>query len=124
MTRLGNNLSGQYKRGVGMALQIGIGNFSGAIASNIYRSQDSPRYVLGRTASLSIMPALQADLGVDALEFIFITIGFVIIPLLVFTYTRINARRARAVANGEQKAFSVEQLRAMGDRSPEFRYTL
>lgn len=48
-----------------MALHIGIGNFAGgmflagsmwifiskictAIASNIYRSQDEPRYVLGR----------------------------------------------------------------------------
>lgn len=31
--RLGNNLSGQYKRGVGMALHIGIGNFAGAIGS-------------------------------------------------------------------------------------------
>ena len=29
-----------------MALQIGIGNFGGAIASNIYRTQDAPRYVL------------------------------------------------------------------------------
>lgn len=46
--RLGNNLSGQYKRGVGMAVQIGIGNFGGAIASNIFRSQDAPRYILGR----------------------------------------------------------------------------
>lgn len=27
--RLGNNLAGQYKRGVGMALHIGIGNFAG-----------------------------------------------------------------------------------------------
>ena len=27
--RLGNNLAGQYKRAVGMALHIGIGNFSG-----------------------------------------------------------------------------------------------
>lgn len=26
---LGNNLAGQYKRGVGMALHIGIGNFAG-----------------------------------------------------------------------------------------------
>lgn len=46
--RLGNNLAGQYKRGIGMAVQIGIGNFSGAIASNIFRSQDAPRYILGR----------------------------------------------------------------------------
>ena len=34
-----------------MALQVGIGNFSGVIASNIYRSQDAPRYVFGRTSS-------------------------------------------------------------------------
>lgn len=47
--RLGNNLSGQYKRGIGMALQIGIGNFSGTFASNMYRAQDAPRYVLGST---------------------------------------------------------------------------
>lgn len=52
-SRLGNNLSGQYKRGVGMALHIGIGNFSGAIASNIYRSQDAPRYILGRTSPIN-----------------------------------------------------------------------
>jgi hypothetical protein len=48
LARLGNNLSGQYKRSVGMALQIGIGNVGIAIASNIYRTQDSPRYILGR----------------------------------------------------------------------------
>ena len=47
--RLGNNLAGQYKRGTGMAIHIGIGNFSGAIAANIYRSRDSPRFLLGRT---------------------------------------------------------------------------
>ncbi len=48
LNRLGNNLAGHYKRGVGMALHIGIGNFGGAIASNIYRTQDAPRYILGR----------------------------------------------------------------------------
>jgi hypothetical protein len=53
--RLGNNLAGQYKRGVGMALQIGIGNFGGAFASNIFRARDGPRYILGRAyASLPI----------------------------------------------------------------------
>ena len=38
--RLSNNLAGQYKRGIGVALHIGIGNFGGAIASNMYRSRD------------------------------------------------------------------------------------
>jgi hypothetical protein len=33
-----------------MALHIGIGNFGGAIASNIFRTQDAPGYVLGRTS--------------------------------------------------------------------------
>jgi len=46
--RLGNNLSGHYKRGIGMAIHIGIGNFSGAMACNFYRSKDSPRFVVGR----------------------------------------------------------------------------
>lgn len=50
--RLSNNLSGQYKRGIGMALHIGIGNFSGAIASNIFRTQDKPRFILGRTSNV------------------------------------------------------------------------
>lgn len=48
LARIANNLSGQYKRGTGMAIQIGIGNFSGAIAANIYRNQDSPRFLVGR----------------------------------------------------------------------------
>lgn len=38
--RLSNNLAGQYKRGIGVALHIGIGNFGRAIASNMYRSRD------------------------------------------------------------------------------------
>jgi hypothetical protein len=65
-----------------------------------------------------------ADPRIDALELMFVAIGFVVIPLVVVTYTRINARRARALANGEDKALSEDELRAMGDRSPEFRYTL
>lgn len=31
-----------------MALHIGIGNFAGAIASNVFRTQDAPRYIIGR----------------------------------------------------------------------------
>lgn len=31
-----------------MALQIGIGGLGGVVASNVYLSEDAPRYVLGR----------------------------------------------------------------------------
>jgi len=52
MRRLGNNLCGQSKRCVGMAIQISIANIAGIIASLIYNTQDSPRYLIGRTSSL------------------------------------------------------------------------
>ncbi|KII83239.1 hypothetical protein PLICRDRAFT_47390 [Plicaturopsis crispa FD-325 SS-3] len=107
---LGNNLSGQYKRGVGMAVQIGIGNFGGAIASNIYRTQDAPRYVVGH-----------------GIELMFVGIGLVCVPAAMIAYARINARRDReAAAQGEKGVvgWTPQELRELGDRAPDFRYTL
>ncbi|KAI0816946.1 MFS general substrate transporter [Trametes gibbosa] len=106
---LGNNLAGHYKRGVGMALHIGIGNFSGAIASNIYRTQDGPRYILGH-----------------GIELMFVGIGFVFVPITVLAYKRINARRDALVQESQEKGtrYTPEELRRMGDRAPDFRYTL
>ncbi|KAJ3826108.1 MFS general substrate transporter [Lentinula raphanica] len=107
---LGNNLSGQYKRGVGMALHIGIGNFSGAIASNIFRTQDKPRFILGH-----------------GIELMFVGIGMILLPVTVFVYSRINLKRAKfmeRVAEGLEKQPSVKELRDLGDRAPNFRYIL
>ncbi|KAJ3769806.1 MFS general substrate transporter [Lentinula raphanica] len=107
---LGNNLSGQYKRGVGMALHIGIGNFSGAIASNIFRTQDKPRFILGH-----------------GIELMFVGIGMILLPVTVFVYSRINLKRAKfmeRVAEGLEKQPSVKELRELGDRAPNFRYIL
>ncbi|KAF8994036.1 MFS general substrate transporter [Cyathus striatus] len=108
---LGNNLSGQYKRGIGMAVHIGIGNFSGAIASNIYRSRDSPRFILGH-----------------ALELMFVGIGFICVPIAVISYIRINRKRdaaqKAALENGDAKKYTNQELREMGDRAPDFRYTI
>ncbi|KAJ7723566.1 MFS general substrate transporter [Mycena metata] len=106
---LGNNLSGQYKRGVGMALHIGIGNFSGAIASNIFRTQDKPRFLVGHGC-----------------ELMFVGIGLICVPIAVVTYNRINKRRdevARGL-HGEQHIYTPMELRRMGDRAPDFRYTI
>ncbi|KAH9919551.1 MFS general substrate transporter [Fomitopsis serialis] len=106
---LGNNLAGQYKRATGMALQIGIGNFSGAIASNIYLSEDAPRYIIGH-----------------ALELMFVGIGLVSLPFIVLMYKRINTRRDILQKEMEEMGISYgdEELRRMGDRAPDFRYIL
>ncbi|KAG2067218.1 MFS general substrate transporter [Suillus decipiens] len=108
---LGNNLSGQYKRGVGMALEMSIGNFSGIVAASIYRLQDEPRYILGH-----------------AVELMFIGIGLIVLPILVFIYKRINAQRDAAehlaTERGEKAQYSIQELRELGDRAPDFRYTL
>jgi hypothetical protein len=47
VTWLSNNLAGSYKRAVGMGIQISVGNLAGAAASNFYRQEDEPRYILG-----------------------------------------------------------------------------
>ncbi|KAJ7680723.1 MFS general substrate transporter [Mycena polygramma] len=108
---LGNNLSGQYKRGIGMAFQIGIGHFGGAFASNMYRTQDKPRFLVGHGC-----------------EIMFVAIGLISVALTAFISRRVNRRRdeeARiALERGESKLYSDKALREMGDRAPDFRYTL
>ncbi|KAI9926675.1 hypothetical protein MW887_003768 [Aspergillus wentii] len=52
---MANNLAGHYKLAIGLAIQIGFGNIGGIIASNIFNSDDSPRYFVGYGVSLAMM---------------------------------------------------------------------
>ena len=52
---LANNLSGHYKRAVGLAIQVGFGNIGGIIASNIFETAEGPRFFLGYGLSLALM---------------------------------------------------------------------
>jgi hypothetical protein len=52
---LNNNLGGHYKRGVGAALQVGLGNCGGIIASNIYLQSQAPEYPLGFGLGLGLV---------------------------------------------------------------------
>jgi len=103
---LGNNLSGQYKRGVGISLHIGIGNLSGAISSNVYRTQDSPRFIIGH-----------------AIMLMFVGIGLIMIPIVDMIYIRINRARDIKAAEGGVN-YTDKELRELGDRAPDFRYML
>jgi hypothetical protein len=104
---LSNNLAGTYKRAVGVGLQISVGNLAGAAASNFYRKDDSPRYLLGHT-----------------LEIAAICMGLAATTVLSVSYRRANAERARRLARGEATAFSTEELSVLGDKAITFRYTL
>ncbi|EHK22573.1 uncharacterized protein TRIVIDRAFT_191312 [Trichoderma virens Gv29-8] len=105
ITWLCNNLSGSYKRSAGMAIQIGVGNLGGAMASNFYRQADSPRFILGH-----------------GLELGFICLGIIASCVLIFTYNTINKKRAQKLADGEAANFTPEELSALGDRAITFRY--
>lgn len=100
-------MAGSTKRATGQAIQIAVGNLAGAMASNFYRAEDAPRYVLGH-----------------ALELGFICAGIVALLVLLFNYKRINKKRERQLANGEHNGYTPEELGELGDRSMTFKYVL
>ncbi|GAA5969811.1 hypothetical protein JCM3765_002193 [Sporobolomyces pararoseus] len=113
VTWLTNNLSGSTKRGVGSAFQIGIGNLGALVSSNVYRTKDSPHYYLGHGVVIG-----------------FVAMGFIMAPLYAFLLKRANAKKERlqaeqdALPDHEKKVYTVQELRDMGDRAPEFVYTI
>lgn len=46
------NVGGQTKRAVANAMQISIGNCGAVIGTQIYRAEDSPRFVVGHSVAL------------------------------------------------------------------------
>lgn len=104
---LSNNLAGSYKRSAGMAIHIGVGNFAGAMASNFYREQDGPRFILGH-----------------ALEIGFISAGIVAAFVLVLGYTVSNKKRERALRQNGELDLTDEQLAEQGDKAVTYRYML
>jgi hypothetical protein len=58
----------------------------------------------------------------------FVGIGFIVIPIIIISYVRINKKRdeaqRQALERGETKKYTNKQLRELGDRAPDFRYTL
>ncbi|KAI0708284.1 MFS general substrate transporter [Earliella scabrosa] len=110
---LPNNLAGHYKRGVGIGIQIMFSGLGGVVVSNIYRTQDAPRYILGH-----------------ALELMFLGLGILLVLATALTYARINRRRDALQREADEKGPGVvrvltpEELRRLGDRAPDFRYTL
>jgi MFS transporter, ACS family, DAL5 transporter family protein len=54
----------------------------------------------------------------------FIGLGFISVPIAVIIYKRINAKRDALTHAYTATAYTVQELRQMGDRAPDFKYTL
>jgi hypothetical protein len=128
---LANNLGGKYKRATGIAIITTVANIGGASASNIFRSQDAPRYIFGRKSCRcdSLCPDLKLDNILVGLVIAFIAMGLTVIPLIAFTYKRINSARDREELLQQQKGEKAEPMeggeaKPIGDRALSFRYTL
>jgi hypothetical protein len=72
---------------------------------------------------------LWSDLLADGLELMFVGIGLICVPIAVILYTRINAHREKIIEELAEKGekdtkYTKEVIRRLGDRAPEFRYTI
>ncbi len=113
ITWISNNLAGSYKRAAGMAFQIGVGNLGGAMASNFYRTQDSPKYLLGQ-----------------GLEIMFVTMGLIAVVVLRINYQRLNRKRENQLEGmgggvggpAVHADLDAEKVGNQGDRAVTFRY--
>ena len=104
---VGNNLAPTWKRAVGMATLISVGNFGGAIGSNIFLAKQEPHYWLGYGLCLGILTAAIASTFV-----------------LRFAYLSINKKRDQMSAADVRARYSETELLDMGDKSPLYRYVV
>ncbi|KAG8879740.1 hypothetical protein FRB97_001486 [Tulasnella sp. 331] len=80
----GSNVGGDLKRGVAMALVIGIGNLGGVCSSFIYIADQSPRYPTGHGTVIGVL-----------------VMAIVFSAILMIDYKRINKRKmAKCIREG------------------------
>ncbi|KAF4459072.1 major facilitator superfamily transporter [Fusarium albosuccineum] len=102
-----NNLAGPWKRSVGMALMIAVGNLGGAAGTNIYLARESPHDWTGYGTSLGV-----------------IVLSLASSLFLRYKFKSINAKRDAMTLEEIREKYTEEELRDMGDDSPLFRYTI
>lgn len=101
-----NNL-GPAKRAAGLAFMTSVGNLGGIIGSFIYMEREAPTYPTGYGTSLAMAAA-----------------GMCASFTLDYFYWRINKTRASQSEEEIREKYTDEELEAMDDRSPLFRYNL
>jgi len=104
----GNNMGGTVKRGVGIAMHVGFGNFGGIVASFVYLPKYAPRFVEGHSILIALL-----------------SMSFTLQACMTLYYRRENARRNKEYKQPEQYTTAEKTLeRERGDYASFFRYTV
>ncbi|KAJ6020758.1 hypothetical protein N7540_006262 [Penicillium herquei] len=104
---LANNVEGPAKRAIAFAYMASLANLGGIASSYIFIASEAPAYPTGFGTSLA-----------------FASMGVIASILLDYIYIRINKQRDQVSVTEVHEKYTVEELAALGDRSPLFRYTL
>ncbi|KAG5801316.1 hypothetical protein H9Q74_011608 [Fusarium xylarioides] len=103
----GNNLAPSWKRSIGLAWLLAAGNLGSLIGTNIFLDREGPQYPTGYGVSLGII-CLAAACAL----------------LMEFCLWKSNKARAQLSEAEIRQKYSQEELDAMGERSPLYKYTL
>ncbi|CAE6442089.1 unnamed protein product [Rhizoctonia solani] len=104
---LPNNIPRYGKRTSATGFQLMIGNASGVMAPFLYATNEKPRYIRGHAVSLAMVAFASVTYGV-----------------LTVVYSRINTRRSSGEEDYKLAGKTLEEVDAMGDESPRFRYMI
>lgn len=105
VTLVSQNIGGQTKRAVGIALQVGLAGLCGIMASNIFPPEDAPHFTRGYIVNCSLSGvALLCGVGYFGLLHL------------------ANQRKQGRIDSGEAARLSRQDVADLGDRSPYFRY--
>ncbi|KAG8931893.1 hypothetical protein FRC02_001978 [Tulasnella sp. 418] len=103
---VGNNVGGDLKKGVVMAMVIGIGNLGGICSSFVYLPKDSPRYFTGHGVMIGSL-----------------AVTFVTASIMIINFKRLNKQKEAICMRDNIGEERRAEFRDMGDASPLYRYT-
>jgi hypothetical protein len=101
---LNNNMSGHYKRSMGAALQIGVGNCAGLIASKIYITSEAPYYRTGYSTGLSMILMVAAS------------------SIVLLFYLMWENKKREEGRRDHLLSLPPDELNNLGDAHPRFRF--
>jgi hypothetical protein len=96
------NVSGQTKRAVANAMQISIGNLGAVLGTQLYRSGDAPRYIVGHSFALGYLA------------------GNVAVSFALYLLLRRENRRRETMAEEVKEVGELVDWR--GDDDPRWRF--